>query len=241
MNAPTCRASILAQGLVLGLLLPAAAWAQPRPEDVHEQPKPAEIAARVKKILDAKPEETLEVPGVARLVYKRVPLDVHALALEFGGTLTGREQPRGIPLDRYVRQFENHVQQALDAYLAEVGTLEVLTPLTVKKKALPAAKLRCGVVMQNGRPGGFVLQGEELPKGKPVLVKLKKHKTDDPPEADGTLRLRLVIPDPQPEGEERFDLHLRLTGLELVTNGPFQRVAGEGGDEPGKGGDADEE
>lgn len=213
----------IGRAVALALLLTGPALAQPRPEDVPQQPKPAEIQERVKKILDGKPEETLEVPGVMKLTYKRVPLDVHALAIEFGGTLTGREQPKGIPLDRYVRQFENHVQIALDAFLGEVGTLEVLTPLTVKKKELPAAKLRCGIVMQGGRPSGFVIQGDDLPKGKPVLVKLKKHKTDEAPEADGTLRLRLIQPDPQVEGKEEFDLHLRLTGMELATNGPFLR------------------
>lgn len=218
----------LTRALALLALAAGPLLAQPRPEDVPDQPKPAEIAARVKKILDGSPEDTLELPGVAKLVYRRVPLDVHELALKFGGTLTGREQPRGIPLDRYVRQFEVHVQRALEAYLADVGSLTATAALETKGKDIPAGEYRLGIVVENGRPAGLIVSGEGLPKGKPISLKVKKHSTKPatPPEQDKTLRLMLLLPEKQEEGQERFDLVARLLAGDVVSASPLQRAEG---------------
>lgn len=217
--------------------LAAPLFAQPNPQDVPDIPRPAEIQERMQKIFAEAPEETLEVAGVAKLTYRRVWLDVHTLALKFGGTLTGKEQPRGIPLDRYVKQFESQVQQALDAQLLDVGGLELFVPLTLKKKPMPAGKYRVGLVIQGGRPAGLLIKTEEG-KGKPASLKLKKQKSEEPPEDEGKLRLKLVEPEGMTAGQERFDLLVRTLGGDAATSGPvFARAA----EKPEKGASKDED
>lgn len=210
----------------LAFVAAAPVLAQPNPQDVPDIPRPAEIQERMKKIFAEAPEETVEVAGVAKLTYRRVWLDAHALALKFGGTLTGKEQPRGIPLDRYVKQFEPRMEQCLAEELLDIGGLELLVPMTLKKKPVPAGKYRIGLVLQEGKPAGIVVKGDDLNKGKPLSLKLKKQKSEDPPEAEGQLRLKLVGPEEQVAEQEKFDLLVRAIGGDAATTGPvFVRAA----------------
>jgi len=224
--------------LALAALLLAGTTARAQ-QDTPETPRPAEIVERVNALLDDSPEETLEVPGVARLVCKRYPLDVHAVALRFGETLSGKQDPRGYDLERYVRQFEGQIQPLVDARLADLGELEVLVPLTVKKKVIAPGKYRLGIALKGGRPGALVLSGEPLPRGKAVQLKLKARRPELDPATVGVLTLGLVEPEAQAQGAERFDLVVAVRGAEALTADPFARVAAAADDAAGD--DADED
>lgn len=212
-----------------------AALAQPNPSDVPDMPRPEEITERVNALLDEAPEETIELAGVAKIVYRRVPLDVHAVALKFGQTLSGRQEPRGMDLDRYVRQFEGTIQGVLEQRLAKIGTIEVLSPLKAKGKAIPPGTYDLGLALQNGRPAALVVQGEELPRGRPVPAKVKLRRPELEPAADGALTVRLVEPEEQKPGKERFDVVVAMRGMEAITSPSIDRSAAPDGD------DADDE
>jgi hypothetical protein len=195
------------------LLLAAPAAAQPRPEDVPDMPRPAEITKRVNELLDGTPDETLEVAGVFKLVYKRLPLDVHAVAMQFGQTLTGRQAPRGMPLDNYVKQFEPTVQQTLDARLEDIGALEVFVPLKTKSKTIAAGTYRLGIALQNGRPAAYVLKTDAL-KARPVLIKLKVRRPSQDLAADAPLAFRSDTVEAKGKNPAGLELVSLLRGVE---------------------------
>jgi hypothetical protein len=208
-----------------------AARAQVRPEDVPEMPRPAEITERVNKLLDELPEEHVEVAGVARLTYRKVPLDVHAVALKFGETLEGRQSPRGMPLDRYVRQFEGTIQEVLDARLADVGTLEALVDLKVKGKTIPVGTYHVGIACRGGRPAALVVLGDALPHRRPVPIKLKARRPELDPAPDAGLTLDLHQPADPKAGDERFDVVVSMRGAEAVSTDPVTRAEAAGQDD----------
>lgn len=224
------RVAVALPSLLLALVA-STAHAQPNPSDVPDMPRPEEIAERVNAILDESPEETIELAGVVKIVYKRIPLDVHAVALKFGQTLSGRQEPRGMDLDRYVRQFEGTIQGVLDQRLNKIGTIEVLAPLKAKGKALPPGTYDLGLALQGGRPAALVVQGEDLPRKRPVPVKLKLRRPELDPAADGALVMRLEEPEEQKPGKPRFDVVVALRGMEAVTSPSIDREASDGGGE----------
>jgi hypothetical protein len=218
------------------VLLAAPALAQPRPEDVPEMPRPAEITKRVNELLDGAPEETLEVPGVLKLVYKKLPLDVHAVAMQFGETLTGRQAPRGMPLDRYVRQFEGTVQATVDARLEDVGALEVLVPLKTKSKTIAPGTYRLGIALQGGRPAGYVLKSEE-PKAKPFMIKLKGRRPAQELAADAPLTFLAEPVEAKGKNPPGLDLVAQVRGAEFfgsatIIPGSSDDAAGTDDEEP---------
>lgn len=186
---------------------------------IPDLPRTEEIVAKTKEVLGGSPEEVVEVPGVAKLTYKRLLLDVHAVALLYGATLDGSQKPTET-LERYVRQFEARIAPVIDETLGDVGELEVLAPLSVKGKAIPVGKFRVGVALENGRPAALILKGDQ-PKQKPIVIKLKARRPEGEPEKDGALRLRLVEPpakDPPPKKPEP-------RGVDLSVNARNQEAA----------------
>src|SRR5688500_18808161 len=197
-------------------------------------PRPAEITQRVNELLDASPEETLEVPGVLKLVYKRLPTDAHQVAMEFGKTLTGRQAPRGMPLDRYVRQFEGTVGQAVDAKLEDVGALELFVPLKAKGKTIAPGAYRLGLALQGGRPAGFVLKSD-APKARPILLKLKARRPAEELAPDAPLGFRADSIEPKGKSPAGLELIALLRGAEHLA--VLSIEAGAGDDATGTGDD----
>lgn len=218
------RSSLSLPALVL--LLAAPALAQPRPEDVPDMPRPAEITKRVNELLEASPDETLEVQGVFRLVYKRLPLDVHAVAMQFGETLEGRQAPRGMPLDNYVKQFEPTVQQTLDTRLEDVGALEVLVPLKTKSRTIAAGTYRLGIALQNGRPAAYVLKTGD-PKVRPRMLKLKVRRPAEEPAPDAPLTFRADVIEAKGKTPAGLELVSLLRGVEAFTAATVLPGAGD--------------
>lgn len=227
------KSALLVVSVASLFALPAAAGAQVRPEDVPQRPHPAAVVEAVNEILDASPEERLEVPGLVRLVYRRIPLDVHTVAVKFGDTLSAAERPRGGDMDRYVRIFEPQIQEVLDERLANVGELEVLAPVTwARRKTLAPKKYVVGIGLQGGRPAALVLRDPEQPRERPLVIKLKQRRPELQPDAQGSLLLQL----PRHGETAAFDVLVALRGAEALTATEWARAAGEG-DEGGDEGD----
>lgn len=204
---------------VLLLAAPAAAQANRIPD----LPRTEEILKKVGELLDEAPEEKVEVEGVAKLTYRKLPLDVHAVALKFGATLSGSQQPSE-PLERYVRQFEGRIGPLLDQRLAEVGQLEVTAPLELKGKTIPAGTYKVGVALDGGRPAALILSGEALNKGKPFPVKLKPRRLEGEQDPDGALKLQLAEP-PAKDEKKPAPKKPEPRGLDLVVTLRNQEAA----------------
>ena len=214
---------------LLALLLTAPALAQApggyRPEDVPEQVPQEEVEKRVKAILDASPTRTVELDGVAKLTYRPLPTDVHAVAVEFAKTLNSKQVPRGVAPEVYVRQYEPQIGRLLDEAFANVGTFEALAPLEHKRKAIPVGEWTLGIAFRKDRPVAFVLQGEGLNRNKPLGLKLKLKRAEG--EDTGKLILALVEPEEQDEGEFEFTLTATLRGALAAAKDPFEKVLDE--------------
>ncbi|MCO5168196.1 MAG: hypothetical protein M9894_17790 [Planctomycetes bacterium] len=212
----------------LTFALAPAAYAQPNPNDVPDMPRPAEIVERVNELLDRAPEERVELDGVARIVYRRLPQDVHAVALAFGETLSGRQSPRGMDLDRYVRQFEPQIQKVLDDRLGDVGTIELLVPLRIKgKQVIPPGTYKLGLALQGGRLAAVLISGDDLQRGRPVPYKLKLRRPELDPAEHGAVVIELRAAEPARGGGGRFDLVAALRGQEGITSPSLEVGGGE--------------
>ena len=196
-----------------------------QPQDVPQQVPQEEVAKRVQAILEASPEQTLELSGVAKLTYKQLPTDVHAVAVEFAKTLTSKQLPRGIAPEIYVRQYEPQIARVLDEAFAKVGTLEALAPLQIQRKALPVGEHSVGIALRDERPVAFVLQSEAFNRGKPLGIKLKLKRAEG--EDTGKLILTLVEPEEQKPGAFEFTLHATLRGAVAEAKKPFEHVLDE--------------
>ncbi len=212
-----------------------AAPALAQQNKIPDLPRTEEIVKKTKEVLDGSPDEVVEVAGVAKLTYKRLPLDVHAVALLYGQTLDGAQKPTET-LERYVRQFEARIGPVVDERLGDVGELEVLVALSVKGKALAVGKYRVGVALENGRPAALLLRSDADPKAKPFVIKLKARRPEGEPEENGALRLRLVEPpakDPPPKKPEPrgVDLSVNARSQEAVSRVNIAESAADGADE----------
>jgi hypothetical protein len=211
--------------LALALVTPAAAQGGGySPQDVPEQVPQEEVAKRVAKILDASPEATVEIDGVAKLTYRQIPTDVHAVAVEFAKTLSSNQVPRGIDRDVYVRQYEPQIGRLLEERFVSVGTFEALAPLEIRRKDIPVGEYGLGLAFRKDRPVAFVLTGDDLPKGKPLALKLKLSRAD---EDTGALKLELLAPEEQEAGELEFQLQATLRGALARTKKSFEQVISE--------------
>ena len=179
-------------GLALVLSM-GHAQAQYRPEDVPDTVQPEQVAARVAQILERLPERTVSWGSRFTLTYKALPADVQALLVAFGQTLSANERPRGVDLEIFVRQYQPQVRRLYYEALAEVGTLTVHEAVEIDRKDIPPAEYRFGVAVQNDRPAAIVLQGGDLPRGRPLALRLRQGPLGDQP--DETLTFGVVEPD----------------------------------------------
>jgi hypothetical protein len=185
------------------------------PNQTVDRPRPAEVAERVGKLLDATPHQQVEVAGAAKLDYAHLPVDAHAVAMAFGETLSGSQDPRakGLPLDRYVRIFEGQIQELVDQRLADVGTLEVLAPLKMKGKTIAPGKYTVGIALQGGHIAGLVLREAGNARARPVAIKLKLRRPELEPGAEGAVAMSLA----QKDGQPGFELVCSLRGEEAAS------------------------
>lgn len=213
----------LGRAAATGLALAWVASGQ-QPQDVPDMPRPEEIVARVGALLDAAPERSHALEPIGRVVYAEMPTDVAAVALRFGQTLEGSQAPRGLPLEKYVRQFEPNVARGIEERLASgCGKLELRVALRQQRTSLPVGTHGVGVVLQGGRLAGLVIRTSEDPKAKPVALQLKLRRPELPPLEHGALVLRLLDPDAEAPGAAdrasptRVRLLVALRGQEAVT------------------------
>lgn len=188
-------------------------------------PSREEIAQRVRQVLAASPEETIELEGVCKITYKKVPTDPHRVA-ELLGQQMGGQLPPGADIDQYIRMYQPQITELLNEFLADFGKIEALVDLKVKSKRIPRGEHKLGLVFDGERPVALVISSEALRR--PVDIRLKTRPVDLQPE----LKIEFKTPSNMRAGEEKFDLRLDFMRFQAQSKSKLERAeAGGGGDD----------
>lgn len=181
-------------------------------------PSREEIAAKVRQVLAASPEETIELEGVCKITYKKVPTDPRRVAALLGEQMGG-QLPPGADLDQYIRMYQPQITELLNEFLADFGKLEALVELKVKSKRIPVGEHRIGLVFDGERPVALVVSSEVLRR--PVTIRLKTRPVDLQPE----LKIEFKTADDMRAGEEKFDLRLDFMRFQAQSKSKVERAA----------------
>lgn len=202
-------AALLSGSLILGAAAPAAGQAPP-----PNMPDRREIERRVRealpKVLDASPEATIEVAGVARLTYKQVPTDPKKIAEILGQQMQGGLPP-GVDIDQYIGMFQNEIQQFLNEALANIGKFEALVTLKARTREIAVGNYAFGVGFEGESPVAIVLtplgpDGEPVEGEEPIAVRLQSRRGDPAPQVE----VAFGEPRKQKAGDEEFEFRLAV-------------------------------
>lgn len=170
---------------------------------------PAQVRERVKQAIQqlvaSAPEETVEMKGLLKITYKKIPTDPKRVA-EILGQQMGGGAPAGVDMDGMIKQYEPQIAEMLNDNLRDIGKMEVLVPLKVKSKTIPVGEWRLGLEFDGEKPVALVVSGDELPKKKPIPIRLKTKPVDMQKE----LLIEVKEPKKQKEGAEVFELQVSV-------------------------------
>ncbi|RMG10157.1 MAG: hypothetical protein D6731_17940 [Planctomycetota bacterium] len=217
-------------GLVLGTfaLLAGQALAQggrpPIPPGFNKEAILEQVRQAMPQVIENAPEETLEIAGVVKIKYKRIPTDPAKVAEALGRNLGGKGLPPGIDVNQYIGMFEKDIAEVLNEALKDVGTFEALRPIKIRSKRIPKGVHRIGIVFQGERPSALrVFNADKQVLKKAVEIRLKTRAADLQPE----LRIKLKEPKKQHEGREKFELRLSFLRFEAKSKSKLQAVSEE--------------
>lgn len=201
----------------------ASAQAPPGGGGMPKIPSREEIAERVRQVLAASPEETIELEGVCKITYKKVPTDPQRVAQLLGQQM-GAQLPPGADIDQYIRMYQPQITELLNEFLADFGKIEALVEIKVKSKRIPVGEHKLGLVFDGERPVALVVSSEALRR--PVDIRLKTRPVDMQPE--------LKIEFKKKDDETKFDLRLDFMRFQAQSKSklePGEGGAGGGGDD----------
>lgn len=187
-----------------------------------KMPTREEIAERVRTILAASPEETIEITGVCKLTYKKVPTDPQRVAQLLGQQMgAGGVDPKMV--DEYAKMYQAQITELLNEFLADMGKLEALVELKLKSKRIPVGEHKLGIAFEGERPVALVISGEALKK--PIPITLKTRSVDLQPE----LKIEFKTPASMVAGQEKFDLDLGFMRFQARSKTKLENAAAAGG------------
>lgn len=204
-------------------------------------PSEDEIRRRVQQVMDASPQEVIEIEGIAKITYKKVPTDPAKIAEMLGEQLKGegKQLPPGVDIEQLAMQYQGQITRFLNEALADIGTFEAKIRLKIRSKRIPVGVWKLGIVFEGDRPVAFLVSGtadNELPEeNKPIPVRLKTRGADLQQE----LSMEFVEPKRQKEGKEKFDVDLKFLRFQARTKDKLER-APDGEAPAGKDDDGDE-
>lgn len=184
---------------------------------------PAAIKERVKQAIQqlvaSAPETTVELKGLLKITYKKVPTDPKQVAETLGKQMGGGGAPAGVDMDGMIKQYEPEIAQMLNENLTDIGKFEVLVPLKVKSKTIPVGEWRFGIEFEGERPAALVLRGDGLPGKKPLPIRLKTRSVDLQKE----LLIEIKEPKKQKEGAENFELQVTFLRFQAKSASKLER------------------
>jgi hypothetical protein len=181
-------------------------------------PSREEVAARIRQVLQASPDEHIEIPGVCRITYKKVPTDPQVIAQRLGQQLGG-QVPAGVNIDQYIRMYQPQITEVLNETLADLGKFEALVELKMKSKRIPVGEWKLGMQFDGERPMALIISGDGLER--PIEVRLKTRPVDMTPE----LKIEFKTPRNMREGHEEFELQLEFMRFQARSKSKIERVA----------------
>lgn len=198
-----------------------------------KMPSREEIRAQVQAVVAASDEETIEIEGVIKIKYKKVPTDPNEVAKALGKQMTGGQAlPPGA--EGMIKQFEPMIAEVLNESLGDIGKLEAKVELKLKSKRIPVGEWKIGLQVEGERPVALLITGDELNGGKPVELRLKTRAVDPQPH----LKIEFKTPKDMPAGNEKFDLQLTFMRFEAKGKTKVERAAA--GAAPAAGGDKED-
>jgi hypothetical protein len=223
------RGSLIRVGLLAAVLFAGGeAYAQggggvpPIPGGFDKEMILKQIKEALPQVLENAQEETLEIAGVVKLKYKKLPTDPNKIAESLGKDLGGGMIPEET-INEYLGMFEKDITAVLNETLGNIGTFECLTELKVKSKKIPVGVHRFGIVFDGERPKSIrIFNADKTKMKKAVELRLKTRSTDLQPE----LSVKLKEPKKQTKGKEKFELRLSFLRFKAKTKSKVQ-VAGE--------------
>lgn len=199
-----------------------------------KMPSREEIRAQVQTVVANSPEEVVEIDGVIKITYKKVPTDPNEVAKALGKQMTGGQAlPPGA--EDMIKQFEPMIAEVLNESLGDIGKLEAKVELKLKSKRIPVGEWKIGLQFEGERPTALLITGDELNGGKPVELRLKTRAVDPQP----ALKIEIKTPKDMAAGSEKFDLQLTFMRFEAKGKTKVERAAG--GAAPAAGGDKEKE
>lgn len=198
-----------------------------------KMPTREEIAEKVKQILAASPEETIELPGVCKITYKKVPTDPQRVAQLLGQQLgAGAAGVDPKMVDEYSKMYQGQITELLNEFLADLGKIEALVELKLKSKRIPVGEHKLGIAFDGERPVALVVSSEAIKK--PIAITLKTRGVDLQPE----LKIEFKTPANMTAGQEKFDIDLAFMRFQARSKTKLENAAAAGG---GGAGAAEEE
>jgi hypothetical protein len=197
-----------------------------------KMPTREEIAEKVKQLLAQSPEETIELPGVCKITYKKVPTDPQRVAQLLGqqmGANAAGVDPKMI--DEYAKMYQGQITELLNEFLADMGKIEALVELKLKSKRIPVGEHKLGIAFEGERPLALVVFSDAIKK--PIAINLKTRQVDPQPE----LKIEFKTPTNMAAGQEKFDLDLAFMRFQARSKTKLENAATAGGG----GGDKEEE
>ncbi|MCO5167973.1 MAG: hypothetical protein M9894_16640 [Planctomycetes bacterium] len=180
-------------------------------------PSREQIAEKVREVLAASPEETIELPGVCKITYKKIPTDPQRVAQLLGQQMGG-QIPAGVDIDQYIRMYQPQITELLNEALTEFGKIEALVELKIMSKRIPVGEHKIGLVFDGERPEALVIGSEALRR--PVAVSLKTRPVDLQPE----LKIEFKTDPNMREGQEKFELQLDFMRFQARSKSKIERV-----------------
>lgn len=218
----------LGAALAVVLMTADAAQAQMPPGGM---PSREQIAEKVKQVLDASPEEVVEIPDVVKITYKKIPTDPQRIAQLLGQQM-GQQLPPGVDIEQGLKMYGPQITEMLNQSLADFGKLEAKVELKIKSKRIPVGEYRIGLIFEGERPLALIVSGEGLRR--PIDIRLKTRGVDLQPE----MKLELKTPDNMVAGQEKFDLQLDFMRFQAKSKSKLERAAA--GEAPADDDDAEE-
>lgn len=200
------------------VLVTQEASAQAPPGGGMNMPSREQIAEKVKQVLDASPEEVIEIAGVVKITYKKIPTDPQRVA-ELLGQQMGQQLPPGVDIEQALRMYGPQITELLNQSLADFGKLEAKVELKIKSKRIPVGEYKIGMLFEGERPLALIVSGEGLRR--PIDIRLKTRGVDLQPE----MKMEIKTPDNMVAGEEKFDLQLDFMRFQAKSKSKLERAA----------------
>lgn len=217
------RTWISAGLLAVALLVGGDAQAQgggvpPIPGGFDKEMILKQLKEALPQLLEASPEETLEIKGILKITYKKIPTDPQKVAETLGKDLGGGMIPQET-IDEYMGMFEKDITLVLNTALEDLGTFEVLKELKIKSKTIPVGVHRFGIEFDGERPKSIrIFNADKTKLKKAVELRLKTRSTD----LQGELAVKLKEPKKQKAGKEKFEMHLAFLRYKAKTKSKVQ-------------------